>query len=279
MPIGNIPFLMTATFDVGRTPHVVLSKREERVEKYMEGVIAWLEDPLCQRIVFAKNCSTRVNQEVLEKAATAYGKELEYLEVSASSKTVVQGKGYGEGDLIRQAVGQSLFLREAEDFIKVTGKLYVPHAAQLFTREGEGEFLLNSENRKAGNRWHDDLLASMYQNEAGCSLLGFLRRRLRIPWGLVSAPVKRWIDTRIYRVRRDFYQRVLVNSHRRCHDALGYTLEAVLHDDLRNQRGIRLIRQESVILGTSGTLGTTAGEYSPRIKELARELARKLMAQ
>jgi hypothetical protein len=85
------------------------------------------------------------------------------------------------------------------------------------------------------------------------------------------------VDTRIYRVRRTFYQENLLNAYRRVHDSLGYTLEAVFYDELGNLPAIHFIRPEPIILGTSGTLGTTAGVYSTQIQEESRELTSKLL--
>jgi len=273
---GNTPLLITATLDAGRTPQVALRNTQERAIKHMEGLIAWLRDPAIHRIVFAKNCATKLRPEVLIEVAKAHGKELEFVQTTASPRTSLQGKGYGEGDLIRQVLEQSEFVRSADEFLKITGKLYTPRVLELFSGESAGSFLLNSEACTVAPSWRRHLLA-LYQSEKGCSLLGFLRRTLHVPWALVAAPVTGLIDTRLYRVRRSFYQAKLLNSYRRVHDSLGYTLEAVFHDDLYEQHVLSLIRETPVILGTSGTLGTTAGQYSLLIQKEAKNLASRLL--
>lgn len=278
MSFFNIPLLITATLDAGRTPQVALRDIQERTIKHMEGLLAWLHDPSIRRIVFAKNCAVAIRPEVLVEVSAHYGKELEFVQSTASPRTLIQGKGYGEGDIIRQALEQSRFLRESEEFLKITGKLYAPHSAQHFRGEGNGDFLFTRREAFGTELWRRTLLDPLYQSEAGCALLGFLRRNLRVPWGIVAAPQADWIDTRIYRVRRAFYQANLLNSYRRVNDSLGYTLEAAFHDDLREQSGLRLIHEVPIILGTSGTLGTTDGSYDLGISEAAVELARKLLA-
>jgi hypothetical protein len=277
MSFSQIPLLITASLDAGRTPQVALRDTQERTIKHMEGLISWLRDPAIHRIVFAKNCAARIRPEVLMEEAKAHGKELEFVQTVSSPRTSVQGKGYGEGDLIRQALEQSELMRSADEFVKITGKLYTPQALELFSGESAGNFLLNTETGTGADSWRRQVLGPFYQSEAGCGLLGLLRRTLHVPWGLVAAPVTGWIDTRVYRVRRDRYERVLLNSYRRVHDALGYTLEAAFYDDLREQSDLRLIREMPVILGTSGTLGTTAGAYSAEIQVEALNLARKLL--
>ena len=276
MHLGNTPLLITATFDAGRTPLVALSQCKERVEKYMEGLIAWLEDPLCQRIVFAKNCSTPIRKGVLESVAGAYGKELEYLEVSASPRTIIQGKGYGEGDLILQALEKSEMLRSSDDFFKMTGKLYSPEMGTVFSGIGEGEFYSGSIARSGDPAPARRMISSLYRSAKGSNGLAFLRRWARIPWSLIAPLQTGWIDTRFYRVRRDFYGDFLLHSHLRVQDALGYTLENAFFDDLEHSSA-RIIEQQPVILGTSGTFGTTAGEYSQEIRTKACELAVRLI--
>jgi len=274
---SRTPLLITATFDEGRTPHVALTGIKERVVKHMEGLIAWLKDPSIDRIVFVKNCGAKIRPAVLERFAGDYGKELEYLQVSSASQTVFRGKGYGEGDLIRQALQASKILRESDNFFKITGKLYSPDAPRLFTLQAEGEFFLGPA-AEARDAWKiRTLLAPLYGSEAGSAALGVVRRYCRMPWGLIAAAPTGWVDTRFYRVRRDFYVDVLLRSYLRVQDALGYTLENAAYDDLKACNSISLIKEPPIIFGTSGTLGTTAGEFSDEIRTLAKELAERLI--
>ena len=270
--------LITATLDAGKTPQVALQGIRERTLRHMEGLLAWLKDPAINQVVFTKNCTAQIRPKILIEAAADYGKELEFIQTDSSPRTLLQGKGYGEGDIIRQVLEKSTFLRDAEEFLKVTGKLYAPNAEHFFPGAGDGEFLLSSgEDLTSPEYWRRSMLGPCYQNETACSLFGFLRRNLRIPWGLLAAPVIGRVDTRIYRVRRTFYQENLLNAYRRVNDSLGYTLEAVFYDELGNLPAIHFIRPEPIILGTSGTLGTTAGVYSTQIQEESRELTSKLL--
>ncbi len=238
--------------------------------------MAWLRDPGVQRIVFAKNCAAKIRPKILMEAASAYGKELEFIQTNSSPRTLLQGKGYGEGDMIRQALEKSDILRSADDFCKITGKLYAPGSETIFQGEIEAEVYLSTmdSSRKAVSLRR--LMAPLYRSVDGGNALAFLRRRGRIPWGMIAASPAGWIDTRFYRVRRDFYRECLLNSYRRVQDALGYTLENAFFDDLKKQP-VRMIKQPPIIIGTSGTLGTTAGEYSIEIRQEAHELASKLL--
>ena len=273
------PLIITASFDASATPKVALREVHERTLRHMEGLLAWLKDPSISRIVFVKNCLTKIREEVLMESARTHGKELEFLQVDSSPRTVLQGKGFGEGDLIRQALERSTTLQEADAFMKVTGKLYAPGWERVFTVSGEGEFYLSvpqtsvkMENLRLWTR-------PFYRSENGSRLMGFLKRRMRIPWEVVAATPRGWIDTRMYRVNKEFYRENLLESHRRVQDAMNYTLENAFFDDLSGMEDIRKMESIPLILGTSGTLGSTPAAFSDKICFEAKEMSRELLAK
>jgi hypothetical protein len=245
----------------------------------MEGLLAWLKDPSISRLVFAKNCRLLIREEVLFGVAREHGKELEFLQVKPSPRTTLQGKGFGEGDLIRQALEHSHILGDAEEFVKITGKLYALGGIEGLTGGVSGEFYQGMVGESNGIACSRRLICGVYRNSMATSALGFLRRRMRIPWGAIAAVPAGWIDTRFYRVSRSLYKESLLHSHERVQDALGYTLENAFHDDLDYQEGIRMIRSTPVIIGTSGTFGTTAAEFTPEIRMEAKELAGRLLGK
>jgi hypothetical protein len=274
----GVPLLVTASLDAGNTPYVALSSTRERTEAHMQGLLAWLEEPSIEKVVFAKNCSATIRSEFLEEAARRHGKELEFIQVASSKQTAVQGKGYGEGDLIRQALETSEILRGADDFIKTTGKLYCPGLGNLFSGEGEGEFFVSRGFSSTSVNPIRKTLSPLYTSDRGSSALGFMKRRMRIPWGLVAAASGDLVDTRLYRVNRDFYRMALSRSYRRVQDALGYTLERAFHDDLRQRSSsVRMLEVSPAIIGTSGSLGTTTGNFPDEVRLEARELALRIL--
>ncbi len=272
------PLLITASLDSGRTPYVALSSTSARIEAHMEGLLAWCREPWVRSIIFAKNCSAGIRPEILVHAAASYGKELEFIQVASSQRTVLQGKGFGEGDMIRQALEQSDLLRGADDFIKVTGKLFCAGTEQLLRGEGRGEFFL------AQHHFQDPVLSirrwvsPLYRSERGGRVMAFLKRPMRVPWGLIASSSSALVDTRLYRVNRDFYLEVLSGAYLRVQDALGYTLEHAFHDNLRGSIGsVRMMEISPGIIGVSGSVGTRAGEFSEEIRAEARDLAARLL--
>jgi hypothetical protein len=272
------PPLITATLQVSVSAGVKLSDTRERVLRHMEGVVAWLRDARFGEIVFVKNCALEIRKGVLEKAAKAHGKRLEFLQVSASPRTPMQGKGYGEGDMLGKALEGSAVLAAAESFCKVTGKLFY-EPDPLFEMDGrEGMFHMERvypSGRLVGlRRW----LGIFYRSRRLAWVLPFLHKRVGVPWSLVAAASDYWVDTRFYRVSRRVYHERLIASHERVHDALGYSLEAVFYDDLRDSSECRFLMKSPIIYGCSGTLGTVAAEFSEDICREAHELAEAVLS-
>jgi hypothetical protein len=227
--------------------------------------------------VFAKNCHVPIRSKILVELAESEGKELECVQVNPSPRTSVQGKGFGEGDLVCQAIGVSELIRNSGEFLKITGKLHAPGILKRLQGNASGEFFAT---RPAGGMQPTALRHRIYRSEGGSRLMGVLKRRFRIPWALVAAPPGPLVDTRCYRVSTNFYSEVLLHSHIRVQDALGYTLERAFWDDLSETgAGAYLIDGEPVIVGTSGSLGTVAGSFSEEIKLEARDVCARLLSR
>jgi hypothetical protein len=270
--------LITASLDPGNTPYVALANVVDRTVCHLEALLAWLDDPSVENIVFVKNCTARIREKVLLEAAGKHGKELEFLQVESSTRTLIQGKGFGEGDLVAQALSSSRILRSSRDFIKVTGKLYSPRLRTDFTGEGYGEFYQGHGATPGGILFARKIATRFYLSERGSAMMGFLKKKGRVPWGMIAACSAGQVDTRLYRVNQEFYLRVLSNSHLRVQDSLGYILEHAFHDDLEPYAGeIRMIGHPPEIVGTSGSMGSVAGKFSESIRLEAREVASRLL--
>ncbi len=272
------PLLITASLDPGETPQVALRDVRQRTLRHMEGLIAWLRDPYVERVVFAKNCALPIRTEVLIRLAECYRKELEFVQVASSPLTPRQGKGFGEGDLIRQALEKSELLRASHDFFKITGKLFMPDVSSVFTGEGEGEFFVATNHDEPSVFPLRHLVRGAYRDETlGMALA--LMRKLRMPWEWIAAVPSGWIDTRCYRCGVGYYRDHLLHTHKRVRDALGYTLENSVFDDLRySWERIRLITITPTIVGMSGTLATQAAAFSNNLQSEASELTDRLLS-
>lgn len=271
------PLLITAAFDIGRTPHVALRDTRQRVVHHLEGLLAWLEMSEFSTIVFAKNCGTKIQPRVLEDLAASFGKELECLEIPPARKTEIQGKGFGEGEIVNAALQRSRFLGRADGFVKSTGKLFSGnHRLLLHDFQQMVCFRCAAPQISKPMPWHC-LVNKFHKSEAGSKWLAALHQFLKVPWILIGARPHSWVDTRFYFCRRDFYLGKLSRSHQRVQDRLGYSLEAAFFDDLKGVDGIRWIDEMPVVYGTSGTLGTSAASFPDHITQRAKSLAPDLL--
>jgi hypothetical protein len=228
------PLLITATLEVSCSDGVKLSYSRDRILRHMEGVVAWLQDSRFREIVFVKNCALKILSEVLVKAAEAYGKRLEFVQVDASRPTAWQGKGYDEGDMVRKALQSSAVLASAERFCKVTGKLFYECDPLFEVHDRQGIIYMERvypAGRLIGFR---KLLGVFYRSRRLAWVLPFLKKSLGVPWLVVKAASDYHVDTRFYHVSKKFYCSNLLESHKRVQDALGYPLEAAFYDELKN---------------------------------------------
>lgn len=240
----------------------------------MEGLLSWMLDDRFKKIVMVKNCATAINLNVLKELADEHGKDFEFLNAPESPKAALRGKGYGEGEIIRYALGNSRLLGEANCFYKITGKLYCPEVGRYFD-DGEDNcfFLFPKIERKL---WPRRLISKLYQFEYPNYFLGWLGRS-GVPRKLLFAVPPRRIDTRMYRVEKRFYKSHLICSYRRVQDFCGYYLEHAFFDDVR---GLPMLLNEQVLplIGTSGTTDMAIIDYSPEVKEASRNIARRLLS-
>lgn len=272
------PLLITATFDAGQTPHVALRDARQRALHHMEGLLAWLEMSEFSRIVFAKNCGTKIQEQVLKKWVASFGKELEFLQIPPSPATAKQGKGHGEGEIIAGALRQSRILSQAPAFAKSTGKLFLGNHGLLLVDKCQMRcFRCAAPNSETPSAWHR-LVNKLHQSEAGSRCLADTHRLLQVPWFFIGARPQFWVDTRFYVCGRDFYLANLSCSHRRVQDRLGYSLEAAFYDDLQRIEGVGWIDEMPLVYGTSGTLGTTAASFEEPLKRRAEALTAELLS-
>ncbi len=270
-----VPLLITATFDVSGTPEVVLRDLRERVVRHMEGLLAWIEDGAFSQIVFAKNCRCPINGNVLRSLGKSKNVGIEYLELSPSRRTATQGKGYGEGEIVRKALERSTFLKSAHSFAKCTGKLFIANHYLLSTKQARGAVFQSCASPSRPQQ--RGFLAPFYRSRRCTGLFSWARRRLRIPWNWLAAPFGNRVDTRFYVFERQFYIEHLMDSHLRVEDSLGYPLEAAFGDDLATAKSISRVPATPIVHGTSGTLGTTAAVFSQSIHQKALEITNEIM--
>jgi GH43 family beta-xylosidase len=148
------------------------------------------------------------------------------------------GKGYGEGEIIRYALANSVFLRESEWFVKCTAKLWVDNFLTCL-KEWNGQFVCKA------------FFADVFS---------------------LKATSLEYVDTRFYMVTKDFYVQNFSNLYVHLGLNDGSSIEGEFLKKLLelNIKGY-LFRTTPVISGVGGGSGQYYNTSSlRRMKEVVR---------
>ena len=111
---------------------LALKDEEARLQQYLESINYFICETKVKKIVFCDNSNYAKNESIMEKARK-YGKEFEWLSFQGdTAKTLTQGKGYGEGEIIDYVLDYSQIIKDCDSFIKVTGRLKVKNIRMFF---------------------------------------------------------------------------------------------------------------------------------------------------
>ena len=129
---------------------LVLKDSNERLQQYKESLLWLLFNSSVKKIVFCDN-SLCPQTEFLDvvNLARKMQKEFEFLSFQGDTKkTVEQGKGYGEGEIIEYALNKSELLAGVPYFIKITGRLKVDNLSSIIKHINTYHFYINMFNKE-----------------------------------------------------------------------------------------------------------------------------------
>ena len=129
-------------------PFLQLKDKTERAKQYIDSIHYYIEKTSIASIVFCDNSGTRAPEHLFE-LAQKYSKRFEWISfLGDKKKSVEQGKGYGEGEIIEYALSHSSILKSAGYIVKVTGRVVIRNINLLlrFMREDRIYFLRNTAN-------------------------------------------------------------------------------------------------------------------------------------
>ena len=132
------------------------------------------------------------------------------------------GKGYGEGEIVKFALKNSVFLKQADFFAKCTGRLWVVNFKKLLST------------------WN------------GIFECNFILKRNKFK--ILAEPQR--VDTRFYIVKKKFYYKHLLHSYKNVRDEQFNFLEHAFFKSIfkiKKRVGCYLFQQRPLIVGTSGT--------------------------
>lgn len=137
-----------------------------RLEDYKNALLYWLtyKDARIKAIVFVENSGYSLSE--LQELATAHkeaGREIEFLQFTASSVPPGLHYGYQELEMIDNALAHSELLRKADYVIKTTGRLYFPTLSRLLdTVKPEQLFVSDSRDFDFLNQSHHYVLTTLF---------------------------------------------------------------------------------------------------------------------
>ncbi len=106
-------------------PFLEIRSSADRRKQYMESLEYYIKKTNIRKIVYCDNSMASKNDEI-SILANQYSKEFEWLSFQGDNVNAVeQGKGYGEGEIIKYALNNSKLLQKANYLIKVTGRVIV----------------------------------------------------------------------------------------------------------------------------------------------------------
>jgi hypothetical protein len=119
-----IPVLITSAINV-TAPGTKLADPAERLALTLKGIDRWLQNPAVQALVVVDGSGFDYSAQ-LHELNRGTRKDIEFLQFQNNAELVrLQGKGYGEGEIVLHALTHSQTLASAPCFAKCTAKLYV----------------------------------------------------------------------------------------------------------------------------------------------------------
>lgn len=140
--------LITASILPQEKRFLKLKDPKRRLCQYLNSLRFYIIQTNMSHIVMCDNSAYEFPSDKMLALAKRYGKELEILQFSGSERKISsRGKGYGEGEIIEYALTHSRLLKEADFFIKVTGRLKVRNIDQIAAHMDMDKIYINREIR------------------------------------------------------------------------------------------------------------------------------------
>jgi hypothetical protein len=218
--VKKIPVLLTSSV-VPADLDVKLADPEQRLFHTLESVTKWLHFSNLVSLVICDGSGFDFSDVIKEKFP---GVDIECLSFSNNKGVVAQrGKGYGEGEIVRYAIDNSVFIRRSGSFAKCTGKLWVENFNDCV-----GE-------------WNGIFMGKAYFENV------FSLKKTRLAY----------FDTRFYIADVDFYRRFFVDAHQGVGGSDRRSIEDCFKEIVvRNQMRHVFFKAPPVICGVGGGAGS-----------------------
>lgn len=223
--------LLTACINPNGMSYTVLQQIDIRRRQY-EKALRWYLEHTPYRIVMAENTNSSIDTDLKDN------NRVEYITFEGNNYSKEKGKGYGEALIIKEAMKQSQWLKDALLIVKITGRLIVENIQNVINEVAKLHVhTLSYELYKGGLLVAGDLNCKQKKAPSVCFL----------------APPDFFVD--------DFFI-----DMENCNDTLGIDFETVLYRQYMRWMGVnggfRLLTHRIKIKGVSGSTGKAYQNYS-----------------
>ena len=219
----KIVLLITASILPQEKRFLKVREPRQRLNQYLDSLKFYITKTNITKIVLCDNSGYEFPSADIITLAKKYGKKIEIVQfIGNREKIIVNGKGYGEGEIIEYALANSHLLREAKYFIKITGRIKVTNIDKIIEKMDITKVYMNKVIRNFG-----------------------------------KPQKEKKIDTILYGIPKEIYVAALVDTYMDVCDKRGIYLEHVFYDRIvKSKLVIYNIPQFPVIKGVSGSLGS-----------------------
>lgn len=238
---SNLPPVLLTSCVIVSDHSVSLKDKDSPIGLTLQSIEKWLAISPDLRLVICDGSNYDFSGIVRERFPQS---KIECLFFENNSKLVgVYGKGYGEGEIVNDALKNSVYLNASDYFVKCIAKLWVETFLDC-VREWTGTFLCKG------------YFADVFS---------FKRTRFE------------YIDTRFYLVSKSFYSKYLASAYLNVGGERGLSLEHCFRDViLENKFSKILFNVPPVIYGVGGGTGTY---YKNNLKRKIKESIRLLIVK
>lgn len=263
--------LMTATISPQNVPSLKITDSQERLQQYLQAIVAWIKLSSISTIVFCENSNASYDFSKIVNFAKQEGKTLEVLQFQGNQNASKYGKGYGEGLIIKHAINNSKYLDSMTNLYKITGRLFVPEFDKIQQLHSQISNAFKIPAWQATDAsWID---TSKWGADEKASKLKLNLRFLKTYFAKGFRPphnYNRHVSTIFFKTNVNFYKQNLLNTYKRINDNIYYCLEHAFYEDLIKKDFTPFILNYT-LMGRSGGHGKVLDhDYPDEIKTLAR---------
>lgn len=123
--------IVTSAID-SKDPYLAIKNTQQRLFQTYCSLISWITKSHIKNIIFCDNTDTKHSFSQIELLARQYQKNFELFVFKGNhERIIIQGKGYGEGEIMKYIFEHSRLLHEYPSFYKITGRIYVENFNEI----------------------------------------------------------------------------------------------------------------------------------------------------